>query len=207
MRRFDRATRRSALIVAVLLLALFAAAALVARNDTVTALDHGARALVRDDPALPLFRPMRMIGRLVSGYVLLAIALLCSVILWRRGHRAVALALPLAGLAAVIALGLMKWIINKPRPSLRGYGFPSGHVFGVTVFVMLAVYLLWRFDLPRRWQWTARASGVAIVVLVGYSRLYVNAHWFSDVVGGLLVGLAFAIAAMLVIDRHPRPPG
>jgi undecaprenyl-diphosphatase len=185
---------------------VFAVAAWVARYEALAALDHGARSIVRDDPALPLFRPMRMIGRIASGYVLLAVAVAWSIVLWRRRHRAIALALPLVGVAAVVALGLMKWLIDKPRPSLRGYGFPSGHVFGVTVFVMMAVYLLWRFDVSRPWQWAARAAGVALIVLVGYSRLYVNAHWFSDVVGGLLVGLAFAVGAMLVIDRHPRPP-
>ena len=206
MKRFDRATRRWALIAVVVLLALFAIAAAVARYEAWAALDHSTRLLVRDDPALPLLRPMRWLGTLATGYVLLAFALVWSVALWRRGHRAVALALPAVGLAAVIWLALMKWIVNTPRPSLRAYGFPSGHVFAATVAVLIAVYLLWRFDVARPWQWVARTAGVAFVVLVGYSRIYVNAHWFSDVVGGLLIGMAFAVGAMLVIDRHPRTP-
>ena len=49
-----------------------------------------------------------------------------------------------------------------------------------------------------------RAVGIAFIVAVGYSRLYVNAHWLSDVVGGLLAGLAFAVAAVLVMDRRLR---
>jgi undecaprenyl-diphosphatase len=77
-------------------------------------------------------------------------------------------------------------------------------VFGVTVFVVAAVYLLWFYEMPRRTQRLARAVGVAFIVAVGYSRLYVNAHWLSDVVGGLLAGLAFAVVAMLVIDRRLR---
>jgi membrane-associated phospholipid phosphatase len=48
----------------------------------------------------------------------------------------------------------------------------------------------------------ARVVGALFIVLVGYSRLYASAHWFSDVVGGLLVGSAFAVGAMLVVDRH-----
>lgn len=206
MKRLDRATRRSALTVVLVLVGLFVLAAWIAHHDAVAGFDRGARLYVREDPAMPLMHVMRVVSRLASGYVLLAIAVAWSAILWRR-HRAIAVALPLVGLAAVVSLGLMKWIVNKPRPSLRGYGFPSGHVFGVTIAVMIAVYLLWRFDVARRWQWAARAGGLAFVVLVGYSRVYVNAHWFTDVVGGLLIGLAFAVGAMLVIDRHPRSSG
>jgi undecaprenyl-diphosphatase len=144
-----------------------------------------------------------VISELAHGRVLLPLMVVCSVVLWWRRHHAVALALPVIGVAAAAALGLTKWLVNKPRPTLRGYGFPSGHVFAATVFVVIAVYLLWRFDTPRSVQRLARAIGIAFVVVVGYSRLYVNAHWLSDVVGGLLAGLAFAVGAVLVMDRAP----
>jgi membrane-associated phospholipid phosphatase len=39
---------------------------------------------------------------------------------------------------------------------------------------------------------------------VGYSRIFVNAHWLSDVVGGLLAGIAFASAVVLVLDSRIR---
>ena len=118
-----------------------------------------------------------------------------------------ALSLPAIGLGAVVALGITKWVVNKPRPSLRGYGFPSGHVFGVTVFVVMAVYLLWQFEAPRRVQHAARAVGIVFVLVVGYSRLYVNAYWLSDVVGGLLAGVAFALVMVLAMDARLADPG
>ena len=206
MRRLDPAARRTAVAWLVVVIGLFLAAAWLSSLGMSSALDQAVRSVVREDTALPLSRPMRMLSRLASGYVLLAVALVCSVVLWRRRHHAIALALPLIGLTAVVSLAVTKWVINKPRPSLRDYGFPSGHVFGVTVFVMLTGYLLWRFDAPRGWQRAARAGGIVFVVLVAYSRLYVNAHWLSDVVGGVLVGVAFAVGAMLVVDRQPRTP-
>jgi membrane-associated phospholipid phosphatase len=205
MKRLDRAARHAAVIVVVVLVAVFVLAAWVVRHDPVAEVDHSARALMRDSRVAALKPPMRLVSLIGSGYVLLPVTLACSAVLWRRRHEAVAIALPLLGLAAVVALALTKWIINKPRPSLRGYGFPSGHVFGVTVFVVIAVYLLWRFEAPPRWQQAARVGGALFIALVGYSRLYVNAHWLSDVIGGLLVGVAFALGAMLVVDRHPRP--
>jgi membrane-associated phospholipid phosphatase len=147
---------------------------------------------------------MRALSVLGSGDVLLPVTVLCSVVLWRRRHRALALWLPGIGLATGVTLALLKWVINKPRPTLRGYGFPSGHVFGATVFVLVLLYLLWTFDAPGRWQRGARVAGVVFVTLVGYSRLYVNAHWLSDVVGGLLAGIAFALVTVLVLDARLR---
>jgi membrane-associated phospholipid phosphatase len=202
VKRLDRAARRrtAALLAAVVL--AFVLAAVVARAESVSSLDHGARALVREGRSLALAIPMRVVSLLGSGYVLLPVTLACSVVMWRRRHRSVALSLPVIGIGAAAALGLIKWIVNKPRPSLRGYGFPSGHVFGVTVFVVIGVYLLWLFEAPRRVQRAARAVGIVFVLVVGYSRLYVNAHWLSDVVGGLLGGVAFALMMVLAMDAR-----
>src|SRR3989442_315755 len=98
----------------------------------------------------------------------------------------------------------LKRLDPRARPTLRGYGFPSGHVFGATVFVIVAMYLLWRFEAPRRSQRLARVAGVVFVTGVGYSRIYVNAHWLSDVVGGLLAGIAFALMVVLALDARAR---
>lgn len=189
------------------LAALFALAAALVDAELVADLDRAARGMIRDARVLALVRPMRTVSTLGSGDVLLPITLLCSVMLWLRRERTVALWLPVIAVATSATLGLTKWVISKPRPSLRDYGFPSGHVYGATVFVILAVYLLWSFGASRWWQWAARAGGAVFVAAVGYSRILVDAHWLSDVVGGLVAGIAFALAMMLLLDARaaPRP--
>jgi undecaprenyl-diphosphatase len=204
MKRLAPASRRAAVASLVVLVLLFLVAAWFVRREDFSDLDRGARILVHDGRALALKPAMRVISDLAHGKVLLPIVVACSLVLWWRRHTGVALALPLIAVTAVGALALTKWIMNKPRPTLRGYGFPSGHVFGVTVFVILAVYLLWLFEAPRPVQRLARAVGIVFVVAVGYSRIYVDAHWLSDVVGGLLAGLAFTTGALLVLDRRLR---
>lgn len=204
LRRLDPRARRAAVVTAVLVVLAFLLAAWVVGGAGVADVDRGAKALIRDGRLAALETPMWAISALATGYVLLPVTFACSAVLWRRRHHAVALWLPAIGVGAALALPIIKWLIDKPRPSLRGYGFPSGHVFGVTVFVVIAVYLLWGFDTPRRWQRGARAAGITFVTLVGYSRIYVNAHWLSDVVGGLLAGIAFALVMVLVIDGRLR---
>ena len=56
----------------------------------------------------------------------------------------------------------------------------------------------------RRWQGLAVGAGVGIVGTVGYSRMYLDAHWLSDVVGGLTAGLAYLLAAIWLIHAAPR---
>jgi cation-transporting P-type ATPase E len=204
VRRLDETARRSAVVVAMVALALFLVAAWIARGDGLQIIDHGARTLIREGRPPALEQPMRIISLLGSGDVLLPVTFLGSAVLWSLRYRALAVILPGAAVTTSATLALMKWMINKPRPTLRGYGFPSGHVYGVTVFVIVVVYLLWAFRAPRRWQRVAQGIGVAFVTAVGYSRIYVNAHWLSDVVGGLLAGIAFALGVVLVLNTRAR---
>ena len=194
-------------MVAVLAIVLFAVAAWIARSDGLVVLDHGARALIREGRPPALEQPMRIISLLGSGDVLLPVTFIGSAMLWALRYRTVAVILPAAALTTSATLAVMKWIVNKPRPTLRGYGFPSGHVYGVTVFVIVVVYLMWAFRAPRHWQRAAQAVGIVFVTAVGYSRIYVNAHWLSDLVGGLLAGIAFALAVVLVLDARMHVDG
>jgi undecaprenyl-diphosphatase len=191
-------------MVAVVAVVLFLVAAWTVRADGVGIVDRATRALIREGRPPALEEPMWFIGYLGSGDVLLPVTFIGSLVLWLLHRRALAVILPVVGVSTSATLALMKWLIDKPRPTLRGYGFPSGHVYGVTVFVIVVVYLVWAFRAPRRWQRVARIAGILFVIAVGYSRIYVNAHWLSDVLGGLLAGIAFALAVVLLLDARLR---
>jgi undecaprenyl-diphosphatase len=94
---------------------------------------------------------------------------------------------------------LLKDIFDRPRPELfeqRGQhawaAFPSGHAIA-SVSVLLTVAILLRRE--RGWNWPMRAA-VALLVISLYSRLYLGVHWPTDIVGGLLVGLAWLGATL-----------
>jgi undecaprenyl-diphosphatase len=196
--------RRAVALTAAVALVLFLVAIWAVRADTFVDQDRAARTAIRDGRALHLDPAMRLLSDLATGYVLLPITVAGSVVLWRRGDRVLARALPVIGVGTAAVLAVMKWVVGKPRPSLRGYGFPSGHVFGVTVFVLVTLYVLWHAGLPRRWLFGAAAVGLAFIAAVAYSRLHVGAHWPSDVLGGAVFGVAFALLAVLSVDRRLR---
>jgi len=122
------------------------------------------------------------VGMIVIGVILMA------VLVWRR-RRADAATLAIA-MVAVVAIGAtMAAVIGRTRPadSLAesvATSFPSGHTaVATTVVVMLGLLL------RRRSVWVA---GAAWVLLMMWSRTYLQAHWLSDVVAGLLEGVAVA---------------
>jgi undecaprenyl-diphosphatase len=148
-----------------------------------------------------------------------------SVILWgiaivllllRRAWVAAAL-VAVTALAAGLA-ELVKLIVARPRPTsdlvevyraVSGYSFPSGHVVHYVAFYGILGYLAWR----RLGASPPPAAGLrlaqqllfgvccALVVLVGPSRVFLGAHWPSDVVAGYLLG-GVCLVLLVAIGEH-----
>ncbi len=89
---------------------------------------------------------------------------------------------------------LFKFLVGRPRP--RGFhaGFPSGHVTAAATFAVLLVYLLSRERPSPAVRASLLALAIALVGSVGYARVILNAHWPSDVLGGVLLGAGCAAA-------------
>ncbi|MDD4126036.1 MAG: phosphatase PAP2 family protein [Eubacteriales bacterium] len=81
----------------------------------------------------------------------------------------------------------IKLIINAPKE----YSFPSGH----TLSAFMAATVLWHCD-KRRFGYAA----FIIASLIGFSRLYLQVHYLTDVLGGAVIGVLFGIAAIIIID-------
>jgi undecaprenyl-diphosphatase len=79
-----------------------------------------------------------------------------------------------------------------------GYSFPSGHVTGSVVFFGVLTYLAWKHWESKKVKAATSGFYVALVVLVGFDRIYLNVHWFSDVVGAALLGAVVLTFAILV---------
>lgn len=140
-------------------------------------------------------------GLLLTGAVLAAAA--------RRTFTPVvraAAALVLVG----AAVGATKQLVHRPSPwtdrlDLQPVGgaFPSGHVAGAVALGVLLPLLLTDRRLVRA---VLLSGGMAWVALVGWSRVQIYVHWLSDVVGGLLVGVA-AVAATYALQRLEQQNG
>ncbi|WP_405915224.1 phosphatase PAP2 family protein [Streptomyces sp. NBC_00728] len=124
-----------------------------------------------------------------------AVALLTGWLLYRRAWRLAAWSAVTAVAGGVIGL-LVKTVVERARPSLEdpvarapGFSFPSGHA--MTATTSFAILLLVLLPLvPRSWRALCWYAAVFSVLGVGFTRVALGVHWFSDVVGGWLLGLA-----------------
>ena len=144
-----------------------------------------------------------------SGFVGIGVgaAVIVLTFLFRRP------ATPLVAFSAVYALvyNVVNIIIRRPRPTglahttshLIGYSYPSGHVGFFFWLSILALVLLAR-KLPRPLYIACWFLAAVLVAASALSRIYVGAHWTSDVIGGLLVGIAWTCLSFS-IGRLTKP--
>lgn len=158
--------------------------------------DEPASELVRSREHQDLFRAVTTLGSQERGMVVLA-GVAAALYRWCRPFAA---ALFVAALAAVVTDVTVKVVVDRARPLGPDVGtalgsFPSGHtLFAVVVWGLLPP-AAWIVTGRRLVFWATVAVATVAVLLVAYSRLYLGAHWPSDVVASGLMGATLLLAA------------
>lgn len=135
---------------------------------------------------------------------------------WQRGNwlGLTALAGGYAGAGAIYNVG--KRIVARPRPTegLRidphaGFSFPSGHTTQAFSFYLIIAFVL--LSIVTTWAYRVAVGFLAVTMgtLVGVSRVYLGAHWLTDIVAGAALGAGWATLLWLLIEaveqRRGRP--
>jgi membrane protein DedA with SNARE-associated domain/membrane-associated phospholipid phosphatase len=128
-------------------------------------------------------------------------------LVWRRAKRDAIYWLTAIAFAAAAVFSL-KLLLRLSRPielysGADAYSFPSGHAtMSVVIYGYLAV--LGAHDLPVRWRWLTYAGATVVIGGIGFSRLYLGAHWLSDVAAGFGLGLAGVAVIAIARERHVK---
>lgn len=118
---------------------------------------------------------------------------------------------PLILMGSLATSGLLsvtiKQIVERSRPPHDfmmtpfelDYSFPSGHTLGIAVFVFVLSYLLYSRRLEMRHAVLWITSGLLLIALVAFSRLYLGYHWLTDVTASFGLGMA-VLGIVIIID-------
>jgi undecaprenyl-diphosphatase len=114
---------------------------------------------------------------------------------------------------ALSSLGLMfglKHLFGRPRPDLPlifkadGLSFPSGHALFSVTFYGLIIYLIYKTVLNKTLKWILIIFLLLLVIIIGFTRVYLRVHYASDVVAGFCVGFMWLVFTLAILNRMER---
>jgi membrane-associated phospholipid phosphatase len=152
---------------------------------------------------------MVMLGVSTLGYfplsMLLTIIILAVLALRRQWLETIFI---LATTSSVLLAFALKNVIQRPRPFTIGenatglaqrinqYSYPSGHVLFFVVFFGFIAYLAWIY-LTGLYRIVVFSLCAGLIILIGPSRVFLGAHWASDVVGSYVLGALWLFILIL----------
>lgn len=203
-----------AILIATTILGVFAV--MIRTNTGVVAVDL---AITRWAAAHATSTSLKGFGYLTQagGIVLITAAALATVAyaLRRPGRWSAALFIVLVVGGQLLLANVLKIAIGRVRPDLppfdvfSGYAFPSGHTTAAAA-VWPAVALILSRGRSRRASAVLAGAAVGLAVAVACSRVFLGAHWTSDVIGGLILGWAWfglcavAFGGRVLLQSGPR---
>ena len=139
-----------------------------------------------------LYEPMLFATALGYYWVIIPLFVVATYAFYRIGARISATLLLIDTVGSIVLTEVLKSVFQRARPELfdsgyyaPGYSFPSGHAtIAVGFYGTLTLLVAWR--LKGFWRWMVAAAGTVLVLLIGFSRLYLGVHYPTDVLAGFL---------------------
>lgn len=210
------------LVLALLLITVFVALFLwigtqVSENGALVQFDYEVgESLQANRESMPwvrvFFVGLTQIGAVETLTILVPLG---ALLFWFRGQRAAAITFIACGLGAGLLNYNTKKYYDRDRPPYKdslvretNKSYPSGHASGSMAVFGFLIYLLTKTKLDRRSRLLMMTGLALLIVLIDFSRVYLGAHFFSDVMGGIMLGAAWltlCITTMEAVRYQPVP--
>ena len=140
-----------------------------------------------------------------TALVFLSVVLAILLIVLHHIRFSLLLLAAMAGDALLVVF--FKMVIMSPRPLdgiivESGYSFPSGHTTSCVVFFGVLTYFVWKHWSSFKIKASMAGLYVSLTSVVAFDRIYLNVHWFSDIVGAVLLGAFWLTLCIFLFKNH-----
>jgi membrane-associated phospholipid phosphatase len=110
-------------------------------------------------------------------------------------------------LSSLVLMMLLKALFRRKRPlspllhAAKGLSFPSGHAIMAVTFYGLLVYIIMNSGMHEFARWLLVIASVLLILLIGFSRVYLRVHYASDVLAGFVIGLLWLLISLNVLNH------
>jgi undecaprenyl-diphosphatase len=116
----------------------------------------------------------------------------------------------LMSLSSLLLMFILKQLFSRKRPlapllnAAKGKSFPSGHAIMAVNFYGLLIYMLSETTLPLALKISISLFLILFILAIGFSRVYLQVHYASDVLAGFIIGLCWFYTSLLILSSLER---
>jgi membrane-associated phospholipid phosphatase len=130
--------------------------------------------------------------------------------LFIKKHKWYSIKIPAIALSSLGLMFILKQLFNRPRPGIpllyeaKGLSFPSGHALMSVTFYGLLVYIVFKTIENKGWKWTLISLLILLILIIGFTRVYLRVHYTTDVIAGYCIGFLWLVFAVWLLNRMER---
>lgn len=124
-----------------------------------------------------------------------------------RKHKWYSIKVPAIAISSLLLMFILKHLFNRPRPGIpllyeaKGLSFPSGHALMSVTFYGLLIYIVFKTFQNKGAKWTLIFLLIALILIIGFTRIYLRVHYTTDVIAGYCIGFLWLVFAVWLLNR------
>lgn len=182
------------IIILTISLILFTIITYAIFNDKINTIDQNIHSYILNLRNDNLTSILIIITNISSAYALIVLSILLLLIMKKKK---LPLLISLNLIISFISNQIAKQIFTRPRPiginliEETGYSYPSGHAMISMAYFGFIAYLIYKYVKNKLIKTILINSIFLLIILIGFSRIYLGVHYLSDIIGGFLLSIAY----------------